>query len=88
MLEVDASRPPGERIVSMRVDGAPLDPDRVYRVATNDFLASGNDGYVAFRNAPLLLPITDSPTLATEVMEYLRALGTVRSIAGGRIVMR
>jgi 2',3'-cyclic-nucleotide 2'-phosphodiesterase (5'-nucleotidase family) len=87
-IEVDISRPPGQRIRSMQVAGAPLDLDRIYRVATNDFLANGNDGYVAFRHTPLLLPIADSPALAIEVIEYLRTLGTVHTELDGRIVFR
>jgi 2',3'-cyclic-nucleotide 2'-phosphodiesterase (5'-nucleotidase family) len=87
-IEVDLSRPPGQRIRSMQVAGAPLELDRIYRVATNDFLAGGNDGYVAFRHTPLLLPIADSPTLAIEVIEYLQTLGTVHTEVDGRIVFR
>ncbi|HID88081.1 MAG TPA: bifunctional metallophosphatase/5'-nucleotidase, partial [Anaerolineae bacterium] len=31
-----------------KVGGEPLDPDRVYRVVTNDFLAGGRDAWVTF----------------------------------------
>lgn len=34
----------------VRVDGKPLEPERLYRVATSDFLSSGGDGYLAFKN--------------------------------------
>jgi 2',3'-cyclic-nucleotide 2'-phosphodiesterase (5'-nucleotidase family) len=52
-LEVryDLDRPPGERVVRLRVGGAPLEPARRYRVATNSFLAGGGDGFVAFLRA-------------------------------------
>jgi 2',3'-cyclic-nucleotide 2'-phosphodiesterase (5'-nucleotidase family) len=45
------SLPPGSRTESVLVDGEPLDPDKVYMVATNDFLAAGGDGYKAFGDA-------------------------------------
>jgi 5'-nucleotidase/UDP-sugar diphosphatase len=45
---VDRSRPEGERVVECAVGGAPLDPAKVYLVATNNFLAPGGDGHVAF----------------------------------------
>jgi 5'-nucleotidase len=35
---------------SVRIAGAPLDRGRTYRVVTNGFLASGGDGFTAFRN--------------------------------------
>jgi 5'-nucleotidase len=41
----DRSRPAGERIVSMALDGRPIDPAATYRVTVNNFLASGGDGF-------------------------------------------
>ncbi len=35
---------------SVRINGERLDPSRTYRVATNNFLAEGGDGFEAFRN--------------------------------------
>src|SRR5690625_2870627 len=37
------NNPPGERVLrdSILVNGEPIDPERIYRVATNDFLAAG-----------------------------------------------
>ncbi|MCJ7420474.1 bifunctional metallophosphatase/5'-nucleotidase [Sphingomicrobium astaxanthinifaciens] len=44
----DLSLPAGERVVSMRLDGVPIDPARDYRVTTNNFVANGGDGYSVF----------------------------------------
>jgi 5'-nucleotidase len=41
----DLSRPEGQRIVSMRLDGKPIRPEARYRVTVNNFLASGGDGF-------------------------------------------
>ena len=41
----DLSRPLGDRIVAMSLDGKPIDPNGHYRVVVNNFLASGGDGY-------------------------------------------
>jgi 5'-nucleotidase len=41
----DLSKPAGQRIVSMTLDGQPIDPAKTYRVTVNNFLASGGDGY-------------------------------------------
>lgn len=46
-LKVDLSRPKGDRIVSIEVAGQPLDPAKSYRLATNDYLAEGGNGYFA-----------------------------------------
>jgi len=41
----DRNRPAGERIVSMGLNGVPIDPAAKYRVTVNNFLASGGDGF-------------------------------------------
>jgi len=45
------SSPAGRRLREVLVSGKPVDPDRDYTVATNDFLAAGGDGYKAFGDA-------------------------------------
>jgi 5'-nucleotidase len=41
----DLSKADGQRIVSMKLGGRPIDSDRSYRVSINNFLASGGDGF-------------------------------------------
>jgi len=45
------SAPAGSRIKTILIRGKPIDPDGEYRVATNDFMAAGGDGYRAFGEA-------------------------------------
>ncbi|HEY8185849.1 MAG TPA: 5'-nucleotidase C-terminal domain-containing protein [Pyrinomonadaceae bacterium] len=53
----DATRPPGSRIVSLEVNGKPLDEKRNYTVAASDYVAiDGGDGYAMFNGARLLIP--------------------------------
>lgn len=47
----DPAAAAGSRVRDVLVGGTPLDPDREYSVATNDFLAAGGDGYTAFGDA-------------------------------------
>ena len=86
-IEADARRPAGSRIVSVKVGDAPLDEGRTYRVATNDFLLRGGDGYTAFRDAKPLLPADDSPLCPTTSWTTCVKLGTVRTGVEGRIVL-
>ncbi len=45
----DLSRPAGQRIVEVRLNGEPLVDERSYRVTMSNFLASGGDNFPAFR---------------------------------------
>ena len=48
---VDIKKPPLERITSISLaDGKPLDPQHKYKVAVNNFMASGGDQYDALAN--------------------------------------
>jgi len=47
----DSTRPSGAHIdaASMKLDGAPIEPEKTYRVTINNYLALGGDGFVAFK---------------------------------------
>lgn len=48
----DRSRPAGDRILSVSLDGRPIDPAASYRVTINGFLALGGDGFTVFAGKP------------------------------------
>jgi 5'-nucleotidase/UDP-sugar diphosphatase len=87
-VEADVSRPPGSRILSVKVGDAPLDLNRTYTFATNEFVARGGDDYTMLRDIEPVLPVADSPALAYEVIDYIVSVGTVRSAPEGRIVLK
>lgn len=45
----DATRPAGDRITSVRVNGALMDPAKSYRIGTFSFLATGGDNFRIFK---------------------------------------
>ena len=82
----DASRQPGSRVTRIEVGGAPLNADQVYRVATNDFMYLGGDGYTAFESGEVLIDAASGDTMANHLIEYVRAAGTVAPVLEGRII--
>jgi 2',3'-cyclic-nucleotide 2'-phosphodiesterase (5'-nucleotidase family) len=75
-------------VVKVEVGGEPLDPDKTYRVATNNFLLAGGDGYTALAKGRILIGPTDGRRVSNEVMAYIRRLGTVDIRPEGRILIR
>jgi hypothetical protein len=65
----------------------PLDANKTYSVATIVFMARGGDDYTSFRDAKSVLPPADSPTIAYEVIDYIKSIGTIRTAVDGRIVL-
>jgi 5'-nucleotidase len=41
----DSTKPPGEKVSALTLNGVPIDPATSYRVTSNDFLANGGDGF-------------------------------------------
>jgi 2',3'-cyclic-nucleotide 2'-phosphodiesterase (5'-nucleotidase family) len=87
-FEVDTKAPVGSRISNVQVNGEPLDPARKYKVATNNFMLTGGDGYVPFTKGRVLIGTTDGKLMANEVMAYVRKKGTVDAKIEGRVVVR
>lgn len=44
----DASKPKGDKVSNMLLNGKPIDPAASYRVTMNNFLADGGDGFTEF----------------------------------------
>lgn len=49
----DATRPKGDRITSISIDGKPIDPTKHYVVAAGAFLLNGGDGFTALKNGTM-----------------------------------
>ena len=88
VVEVDTKAPVGRRILSVKVGGAPLDEARTYKIATNDFMLRGGDGYTML--AGKMAPTVDSgdSLVANDVMVYARRLGSVAVKPEGRIILK
>ncbi len=82
----DPTAAPGSRVKSVTIGGAPVDPAKTYVLATNDFMANGGDGYTAFVGAPQLIDAIDAQIMASQVIDYVAAAGTISPAVEGRIV--
>ncbi len=76
-VTVDLDKPVGERLLTVTVDGAPLDPARKYTVATNDFMARGGNDYTVFGEGTTLIAEADGKLMASDVIDYIAAKGTI-----------
>jgi 2',3'-cyclic-nucleotide 2'-phosphodiesterase (5'-nucleotidase family) len=81
----DPQAEPGKRVREAKVGGQPIDPARRYAVATNDFMAGGGDGYVAFREGRNLIDPNAAQLMASTVIDHVAAKGTVEPRVEGRV---
>lgn len=88
VAEIDLKEPVGSRVKSVTVNNQPLDPAKIYKLATNDFMARGGDGYRAFADAKSLVDISASQLMASQVIDYVAKAGKVAPKVEGRVVIR
>ena len=86
-IRADLSKPVGQRLVRLEVAGKPVEEARTYRLATNDFLARGGDGYNALKQAAILIGPTDGELIVNHVMAWLQGKGKVSPAIQGRIIV-
>ena len=65
--------------------GQPLDEAATYTLATNDYMAGGGDGYSVFASAMSMIDPIDATLMASQVIDYIAAKGTVAPKVEGRI---
>ncbi|MFE1598633.1 bifunctional metallophosphatase/5'-nucleotidase [Methylobacterium sp. ID0610] len=86
-VAVTAADPAGRRVGEVRVGGEPLDPERRYRVAANNFMLGGGNGYGMLAEGRTLIGATDGTLVANAVMTYIRKSAPL-TIETGRIRIR
>ena len=87
VVVANAHAPVGARVVSIEVDGKPLDAGKSYTLATYDFMLRGGDGYGALRD-PAATEDYGDRLVANDVMVHARKLGEVSARVEGRIILR
>lgn len=75
-MKYDSGNPAGQRLVSLTLDGKPVDDAAVYRVATNSFLADGGDGFAAFAEGKQR-NIRGGYDVSNAVVDYFKAGNTL-----------
>ncbi|WP_337995056.1 5'-nucleotidase C-terminal domain-containing protein [Paenibacillus thermotolerans] len=80
---IDPSKPKGEKVHSVMVKGKPIDLNKTYVLATNDFMAAGGDEYTMFGDNPIT---GNFSALDEAVINYIQSKGTIAPKVEGRIV--
>ncbi|HPP32281.1 MAG TPA: 5'-nucleotidase C-terminal domain-containing protein, partial [Soehngenia sp.] len=78
----DPSKPVGQRIVSVMINGKPIEKTKTYTMVTNDFVAAGGDGYTMFANKPF---VGEGGLLSDVLAEYISLTEMIGPRVEGRI---
>ena len=82
----DASKPAGNRIVDVKVNGQPLVDAKKYTLTTTTFVAlKGGDGYTVFKDATVVTPPERAPTDSEALQSAISAVNAIAPVVEGRI---
>lgn len=79
---------PGKRILEVKIDGKPLDPIAIYKVATTGYMLSGGDDYTMLGKGKVIVDAEQGNILSTMFMEYITNKGTVAPKIDGRWIRK
>ncbi len=84
-MVVNLKNPKGSRVLSVTVGDKPLDPSATYKVATNDYMLRGGDGYTALTGGKVMIDAEAGKLMANSVIDYIAKTGKVDAKVDGRI---
>ena len=70
------------------VGDKPLDDTGSYKLATNDFVLGGGDGFTSLGQGKVLVDARGGKLVANDVMVYVKKLGAVDAKVEGRITIK
>jgi len=80
---INSSLPKGHRVISATMDnGKPLEPEKIYKVATVDYLPKRGGNFQVFKKARI---VRYDDFLFNVVKESVQSLGTIYSAISGRL---
>ncbi len=77
----DASKAAKSRIVDVKIGGVALDKAKTYKMATNDFIVAGGDGYTMFIGKKV---IAEFGAMDEVLIDYMNKIGFGKAILDGR----
>jgi len=70
--KIAVNKPVGERIIELKFNGKPIDPDAEYEIVLNNYRAGGGGGYTMFQGKPVVreVMLEVSEIIADYIMEH------------------
>ena len=82
----DLAQPVGSRVSDVMIGDAPIDPEKVYGVVSNNYVRNGGDGFAMFKTAADAYDF--GPDLADVTAEFIAANAPYMPYLDGRITIK
>ncbi len=87
VVTADLKQAPGARVVSVMIGNKPIDPAATYKLATNDYMLGGGDGFSGLA-MKTLVGANSGKLMANDVMALIKKQGTITAKVEGRITFK
>ena len=87
VVTADLKQPAGSRVVSVMIGDKALDPAATYKLATNDFMLNGGDGYSGL-SVKTIIGANSGKLVANDVMALIKKQGSITSKIEGRMTFK
>jgi 2',3'-cyclic-nucleotide 2'-phosphodiesterase (5'-nucleotidase family) len=87
-MTVDRAAPADARVRDVKVNGQPLDPNRIYTVAIPDFVLKQGDGYTMFAGQPIRVGPDAGDMISAALEKFVTARHDIAPAVDGRIILR
>jgi 2',3'-cyclic-nucleotide 2'-phosphodiesterase (5'-nucleotidase family) len=85
---IDPNAPADARVVDVRVNGTPLDPEKRYRVAIPDYIFKGGDGYTMFPGGDVLVAPEAGDLIVSALEKFIATRHEIAPAVEGRITVK
>jgi len=86
-MTVEQSAPRGNRVRDVKVNGQPLDPNKVYTVAMPDFVLKEGDGYTMFAGQPVQVGPEAGNLISDALEQFVTTKSEIAPVIEGRITI-
>ena len=86
-VKLDPSQAPGQRVLEVTRNGAPLDTGATFSLAINDYVAGGGDGYSIFADKRRIVDEYAAILMTVQVFDYISSRGEVAPAVEGRLTI-
>jgi 5'-nucleotidase / UDP-sugar diphosphatase len=83
-ITFNSLQPDGDKITRFVINGKPLEADKIYRIATTDYLMEGNSGLMMLKNIPSEQVAYTGILLRDAVIDYIRENSPLKTGIDGR----
>ena len=85
-VEYDGSKPPNNRVISIDIVDEPIELDKLYSLATTDYLSEGGDGYVSLVQSTEYDKKNVVPLVSDIVINEIRLAGKIAPTVEKRLI--